>query len=126
MTGLCSSSPHCLRPALFSERPFEAHVLPPASWCFSADELDAVTRKAGGGDAAGDIRRLEDSLERLRDDFEQANKLATAAEEAAAKCQVGALVVLFLPVFIFFLSFQSASPCPVMSIRQPVRSFRLW
>eukprot|EP00752_Nemacystus_decipiens_P009414 g8417.t1 len=53
-----------------------------------ADELDAVTRTAKGGDAAGEIRRLEDSLRRLRISFQEAKGLANGAEEAAAKCQV--------------------------------------
>lgn len=54
----------------------------------SADELDTVIREAKGGDAAGEIRRLEDSLRRLRNSFQEAKGLATGAEEAAAKCQV--------------------------------------
>eukprot|EP00903_Cladosiphon_okamuranus_P006316 g6191.t2 len=53
-----------------------------------ADKLDALIRKASSGDAAKDARRLEGILKQLRDDFEEAQKLATAAEEAAAKCQV--------------------------------------
>lgn len=57
---------------------------------FSANELDAAIREAKGGDAAGEIRRLEDSLKRLRTSFQEAKGLATGAEEAAAKCQVGA------------------------------------
>lgn len=57
---------------------------------FSADELDAAIREAKGGDAAGEIRRLEDSLNRLRTSFQEAKGLATGAEEAAAKCQVSA------------------------------------
>eukprot|EP00903_Cladosiphon_okamuranus_P006607 g6454.t1 len=56
--------------------------------CTLADELDAATRTAKGGDAAGEIRRLEDSLKRLRDLFQEAKGLANGAEEAAAKCQV--------------------------------------
>lgn len=49
-----------------------------------------VTRTAKGGDAAQEIRKLEDSLKRLRRSFQEAKDLATGAEEAAAKCQVGA------------------------------------
>lgn len=66
----------------------------------SADELDEVTRKAIGGDVAGDIRRLEDALVQLREHFQETKKLATAAEDAAAKCQVRArffFLVLLLP-----------------------------
>lgn len=43
---------------------------------------------AQGGDEAGEIRRLEDALKRLRGAFRDANGLAVGAEEAAAKCQV--------------------------------------
>ncbi|CAM9539979.1 unnamed protein product, partial [Ectocarpus fasciculatus] len=53
-----------------------------------ADELEVVTRTAKGGDAAQEIRKLEDSLKRLRRSFQEAKDLATGAEEAAAKCQV--------------------------------------
>ncbi|CAM9178970.1 unnamed protein product, partial [Hapterophycus canaliculatus] len=53
-----------------------------------ADELDAFTRTAKGGDAAKDIRRLEDSLRQLLNSFQEAKELATGSEEAAAKCQV--------------------------------------
>ncbi|CAN0252584.1 unnamed protein product, partial [Ectocarpus fasciculatus] len=53
-----------------------------------ADELDVATRTAKGGDAAQEIRKLEDSLKRLRRSFQEAKDLATGAEEAAAKCQV--------------------------------------
>lgn len=59
----------------------------------SADELDAVTVTARGGDAAGEIRRLEDALKRLRDSFQEAKRLALGSEEAAAKCQVRTLAV---------------------------------
>lgn len=55
---------------------------------FSADELDAATRTAKGGDTAGEIRRLEDSLKRLRSSFQEAKDLAVGSQEAAAKCQV--------------------------------------
>lgn len=55
----------------------------------SADELDAFTRTAKGGDAARDIQRLDDSLKQLRKSFQEAKDLATGSEEAAAKCQVG-------------------------------------
>lgn len=55
---------------------------------FSGDELETLTRTAKGGDAAGEIRRLEDSLKRLRKSFQEAKELATGSEEAAAKCQV--------------------------------------
>lgn len=54
---------------------------------FSADELDAAIRTAVGGDAAGEIRRLEDALKRLRSSFQEAKDLAVGSEEAAAKCQ---------------------------------------
>lgn len=54
----------------------------------SADELDAATTTATGGDTAAQMRRLEDALERLRDVFKEAKGLATGSEEAAAKCQV--------------------------------------
>lgn len=57
---------------------------------YRADELDVLTRTAKGGDAAQEIRKLEDSLKRLRRSFQEAKDLATGAEEAAAKCQVGA------------------------------------
>ncbi|CAM9144262.1 unnamed protein product [Ectocarpus sp. 12 AP-2014] len=53
-----------------------------------ADELDVLTRTAKGGDAAQEIRKLEDSLKRLRRSFQETKDLATGAEEAAAKCQV--------------------------------------
>lgn len=60
-----------------------------SSFCLSsADELDAETRTAKGGDAAGEIRRLEDSLRRLRSSFQEVKGLANGAQEAAAKCQV--------------------------------------
>ncbi|CAM9932796.1 unnamed protein product [Scytosiphon promiscuus] len=52
-----------------------------------ANELDAAIRTAVGGDAAGEIRRLEDSLKRLRSSFQEAKELAVGSEEAAAKCQ---------------------------------------
>ncbi|CAN0342915.1 unnamed protein product, partial [Ectocarpus sp. 12 AP-2014] len=55
-----------------------------------ADELDAATRTAKGGDTAGEIRRLEDSLKRLRGSFQEAKDLAVGSQEAAAKCQVRA------------------------------------
>eukprot|EP00752_Nemacystus_decipiens_P008749 g7810.t1 len=53
-----------------------------------AEELDEVARKARAGDVVGDIQRLEEGLTRLRDDFQETKKTATAAEHAAAKCQV--------------------------------------
>lgn len=53
-----------------------------------ADDLDAATKTATGGDAAGEMHRLEDSLKKLRKAFEEARGCATRAEEAAAKCQV--------------------------------------
>ncbi|CBJ30507.1 conserved unknown protein [Ectocarpus siliculosus] len=53
-----------------------------------AEELDVLTRTAKGGDAAQEIRKLEDSLKRLRRSFQETKDLATGAEEAAAKCQV--------------------------------------
>ncbi|CAN0287711.1 unnamed protein product, partial [Ectocarpus sp. 8 AP-2014] len=53
-----------------------------------ADQLDVLTRTAKGGDAAQEIRKLEDSLKRLRRSFQETKDLATGAEEAAAKCQV--------------------------------------
>ena len=54
----------------------------------SADELDAATTTARGGDASGEMRRLEDALKRLRESFQEAKRLALGSEEAAAKCQV--------------------------------------
>ena len=54
----------------------------------SADDLDAATVTARGGDAAGEMRRLEDALKRLRESFQEAKRLALGSEEAAAKCQV--------------------------------------
>lgn len=55
---------------------------------FRADELDAAIRTAKGGDTAGEVRRLEDSLKRLRGSFQEAKGLAVGSQEAAAKCQV--------------------------------------
>ncbi|CAM9166452.1 unnamed protein product [Ascophyllum nodosum] len=52
-----------------------------------ANELDAATKTATGGDAAGEMQRLEDSLRRLRKAFLEAKGVSTQAEEAAAKCQ---------------------------------------
>lgn len=105
LVGVCSCSPFLLcdwRP--FGEKSNRLKYVSPGAPFFSADELDAVTRKAKGGDAAGDIRRLEDTLKRLRDDFQEANNLANAAEETAAKCQVGALVfVVFFSLFLLLL-----------------------
>lgn len=65
---------------------------PFAAFCASADEMDAYVTTAKGGDAAGELRRLEDALKRLRAAFQDANGLAVGAEEAAAKCQVRALL----------------------------------
>eukprot|EP00903_Cladosiphon_okamuranus_P011132 g10508.t1 len=53
-----------------------------------ANELEAAIRTAKGGDTAGEIRRLEDSLKRLRSLFQEAKELAVGSGEAAAKCQV--------------------------------------
>ncbi|CAM9467577.1 unnamed protein product, partial [Ectocarpus fasciculatus] len=54
----------------------------------AADEVEGATQKAKGGDAAGEIRRIEGSLERLRDEFRETKNLAVSSDEAAAKCQV--------------------------------------
>lgn len=57
-----------------------------------ADALDAAIRTAKGGDTAGEIRRLEDALKRLRSSFQEAKELAVGSQEAAAKCQVRSVV----------------------------------
>lgn len=66
---------------------------------FSADELDTATATAIGSDAEGRLRTLEDALKRLRDDFQKAKGLAVDSQEAAVKCQVFELIVLFRQVF---------------------------
>lgn len=88
LVSVCSCSPRFFATSALLEKNRLTYGSSVASF-FSADELDAFTRKASGGDAAGDIQRLEDALKRLRDDFQEAMRLATVAEEAAAKCQVG-------------------------------------
>lgn len=97
------------------EIPFQSKHVSTGALFTSADELDAFTRKARGGDAAGEIRRLEDTLKRLREDLRGARKLATAAEEAAAKCQVGSRAFFVLP-----LSFSFAFSCVVVSLPSSV------
>ena len=53
-----------------------------------ADEWEVATITAKGGDVAGEMRRLEDTLGRLCDSFQEAKRLAAGSQEAAAKCQV--------------------------------------
>lgn len=53
-----------------------------------ADELEADIKTVRGGDEAAALRRLEDSLRKLRAAFKEVKGLAEGAERAAAKCQV--------------------------------------
>lgn len=75
---------------LFSEpvTVFLDGTYPHCGLLFRADDMSAAITMAKGGDTAGDMRRLEDALKRLRDIFQEANQLATGSQEAAAKCQV--------------------------------------
>lgn len=50
--------------------------------------MESATNTATGGDAAGEMQRLEGALEALRRAFAEAKGVAKLAEEAAAKCQV--------------------------------------
>ncbi|CAM9355556.1 unnamed protein product [Discosporangium mesarthrocarpum] len=56
-----------------------------------ADELDAGIAAAKGEDDSKLARMLEDSLDRLELSLVEAEGMATAAEEAAAKCQASTL-----------------------------------
>lgn len=49
-------------------------------------EVDIKTVK--GGDEAAALRRLEDSLNKLKSSFKEVRGLAQGAQEAADKCQV--------------------------------------
>lgn len=82
----------CARASLGVVLMAAGRVFPFAAFFDSADEMDAYVTTAKGGDAAGELRRLEDALKRLRAAFKDANGLAVGAEEAAAKCQVHALL----------------------------------
>lgn len=50
--------------------------------------MESATNTATGGDAAGEMQRLEGALESLRKAFIEAKTVAKLADEAAAKCQV--------------------------------------
>lgn len=63
--------------------------MPTADCLFArADELEADIKTVRGGDEAAALRRLEDSLRKLRAAFKEVKGLAEGAERAAAKCQV--------------------------------------
>ena len=53
-----------------------------------AKELEAQIKLSRGGDEAAALRRLEDSMNKLRVDFKEVKSLAHGAQEAAAKCEV--------------------------------------
>lgn len=50
--------------------------------------MEVQIKTVKGGDEAAALRRLEDSLNRLKADFKDVRGLAQGAQEAADKCQV--------------------------------------
>lgn len=58
-----------------------------------AEELSAQIKLSRGGDEAAALRKLEDGMEKLRSAFKEVKRLAQAAQEAAAKCEVRCIIV---------------------------------
>lgn len=68
-----------------------------------ADELEVATITAKGGDVVGEMRRLEVTLRRLCESFQEAKRLAAGSQEAAAKCQVR-LTHALQPILILYFT----------------------